>query len=88
MTTSGRSIIVDEMPRKTVAELETECLRPLKLNMTTRDATGIDLLRTAPVGTGPNWTWKALHPKLLPPIAERDANEIIATVAGRCAMGD
>jgi hypothetical protein len=76
---------MEQMPIKTVLEIETECLRLLRANMTTREVTHIDLIRTHPTGSGPNWTWQALHPPQTR-LAEQDADKIVATVAGRWAM--
>lgn len=76
-----------EMPVKTVSEIKAECLRIMRLNMMTREITDIDLIKIDTSRTGPNWTWKALHPSQ-PPAAETAANEIIKSVAGRWAMAD
>jgi hypothetical protein len=78
---------MEQMPFKTAEELEVECLRLLRINMTTRDIERIGIVRTHPTGTGPNWTYGELYPAPTP-LGEADAHRIIASVAGRWALAD
>jgi hypothetical protein len=75
------------MPEKTAKELERECLRLLRANMTTREIERVGIVRTHPTGSGPNWTYGELYPEPTP-IGKADANVIIKSVAGRWALGD
>lgn len=78
---------MEKMPEKTAEELETECLRLLRANASTREATSVPIRRVRPYGDGPNWTWGAIEPPL-PPIAKKDADRIISEVSGRWALKD
>ena len=50
---------MEEMPRKSAAELEAECLRLLAMDPHTRGIKRVEIIRTYPKGTGPNWTYGA-----------------------------
>lgn len=73
------------MPLKTEEELEQECLRLLRVNMTTREITRVGIIRIDPPGDGPNWTLGELYPAPSR-IGSIDAGQIIASVAGRWAL--
>jgi hypothetical protein len=45
---------MEEMPRKSAAELETECLRLLAMDPHTRGIKRVEIIRMYPKGTGPN----------------------------------
>src|SRR6266404_3881200 len=51
---------MEEMPRKSAAELEAECL--LAMDPPTRGIKRVATIRLHPKGTGPNWTYGALDP--------------------------
>jgi hypothetical protein len=51
-----------EMPRKSAAELEVECLRLLAMDPHTRGIKHVEVIRLYPKGTGPNRTYGALDP--------------------------
>ena len=53
---------MEEMPRKSAAELEAECLRLLAMDLHTRGIKRVEIIRMYPKGTGPNWTYGALDP--------------------------
>jgi len=53
---------MEEMPRKSAAELEAECLRLLAMDPHTRGIKRVEIIRMYPKGTGPNWTYGALDP--------------------------
>ena len=53
---------MEEMPRKSAAELEAECLRLLAMDPHTRGIKRVEIIRIYPKGTGPNWTYGALDP--------------------------
>jgi len=76
-----------EMPLKKAQQLEQECLRLLRLNMTTREIERIGIVRTKPLGTAANWTYGELYPEPTS-IGQADADKIIASVAGRWALAD
>ncbi len=50
---------MEEMPRKSAAELEAECLRLLAMDPHTRGIKRVEIIRMYPKGTGPNWTYDA-----------------------------
>jgi hypothetical protein len=92
-TTSERSIsrsrrtLMEEMPRKSAAELEAECLRLLAMDPHTRGIKRVEIIRMYPKGTGPNWTYGALDP--MPTRAGvAIAQTLIASVYGRWALAD
>jgi hypothetical protein len=78
---------MEQMPVKTAEQLEQECLRLLRANMTTREIQRVGIVRTHPDGSGPNWTYGELHPEPTQ-IGKYDADKIIAAVAGRWALAD
>ena len=47
---------MEEMPRKSAAELEAECLRLLAMDPHTRGIKRVEIIRMYPKGTGPSWT--------------------------------
>jgi hypothetical protein len=51
-----------EMPRKSAAELEVECLRLLAMDPHTQGIKRVEIIRLYPKGTGPNRTYGALDP--------------------------
>ena len=51
---------MEEMPRKSAAELEAECLRLLAMDPHTRGIRRVEIIRMYPKGMGPNWTYGAL----------------------------
>jgi hypothetical protein len=53
---------MEEMPRKSAAELEAECLRLLAMDPHTRGIKRVEIIRMYPKGTGPHWTYGALDP--------------------------
>jgi hypothetical protein len=76
-----------EMPRKSAAELEAECLRLLAMDPHTRGIKRVEIIRIYPKGTGPNWTHGALDP--MPTRAGLAiAQTLIASVYGRWALAD
>ena len=78
---------MEEMPRKSAAELEAECLRLLAMDPHTRGIKRVEIIRMYPKGTGPNWTYGALHP--MPTRAGLAiAQTLIASVYGRWALAD
>jgi hypothetical protein len=78
---------MEEMPRKSAAELEAECLRLLAMDPHTRDIKRVEIIRLYPKGTGPNWTYGALDP--MPTRAGLAiAQTLIASVYGRWALAD
>jgi hypothetical protein len=54
--------MVEQMPTKTMAELEVECLKVLKHDPHTRDITRVGIIKLNAIGTGPNWTFSELEP--------------------------
>jgi hypothetical protein len=76
-----------EMSVKTAVELQHECLRLLKINMTTQDIERVGIVRTHPTGSGPNWTYGELYPEPTP-IGKTEADRIIKSIAGRWALAD
>ena len=71
---------MEEMPRKSAAELEAECLRLLAMDPHTRGIKRVEI-------TGPNWTYGALDP--MPTRAGLAiAQTLIAPVYGRWALAD
>jgi hypothetical protein len=77
----------EEMPRKSAAELEAECLRLLAMDPHTRGIKRVEIIRMYPKGTGPNWTYGALDP--MPTRAGvAIAQTLIASVYGRWALAD
>jgi hypothetical protein len=50
---------MEEMSRKSAAELEAECLRLLAMDPHTRGIKRVEIIRLYPKGTGPNWTYGA-----------------------------
>src|SRR6476659_161660 len=78
---------MEEMPRKSAAELEAECLRLLAMDPHTRGIKRVEIIRMYPKGTGPNWTYGALDP--IPTRAGvAIAQTLIASVYGRWALAD
>jgi hypothetical protein len=78
---------MEEMPRKSAAELEAECLRLLAMDPHTRGIKRLEIIRMYPKGTGPNWTYGALDP--MPTRAGvAIAQTLIASVYGRWALAD
>jgi hypothetical protein len=75
------------MSLKTAEDLQRECLRMLKMNMTTQEIERVSIIRTHPSGDGPNWTYSELYPEPTP-IGKSDADMIIKSVAGRWALAD
>jgi hypothetical protein len=77
----------EQMPTKTIAELEAECLRVLKFDPHTREITRVGIVRLNPKRTGPNWTFNELEPE---PSANgyQIASGLIAGVAGTYALAD
>ena len=53
---------MEEMPRKSAAELEAACLRLLAMDPHTRGIKRVEIIRMYPKGPGPNWTYGALDP--------------------------
>src|SRR6202041_1323664 len=58
----SRRTLMEEMPRKSAAELEAECLRLLAMDPHTRGIKRVEIIRIYPKGTGPNWTSDTLDP--------------------------
>src|SRR5260370_41064741 len=78
---------MEEMPRKSAAELEAECLRLLAMDPHTRGIKRVEIIRMYPKGTGPNWAYGALDP--MPTRAGLAiAQTLIASVYGRWALAD
>jgi hypothetical protein len=78
---------MEEMPRKSAAELEAECLRLLAMDPQTRGIKRVEIIRMYPKATGPNWTYGALDP--MPTRADfAIAQTLIASVYGRWAQAD
>ena len=78
---------MEEMSRKSAAELEAECLLLLAMDPHTRGIKRVEIIRLYPKGTGPNWTYGALDP--MPTRAgSAIAQTLIASVYGRWALGD
>jgi hypothetical protein len=76
---------MEEMPRKSAAELEAECLRLLAMDPHTRGIKRVEIIRMYPKGTGPNWTYGALDP--MPTRAGvAIAQTLIASAYGRWAL--
>jgi hypothetical protein len=73
---------MDEMPRKSTAELEAECLRLLARDPHTRGIKRVEIIRMYPKGTGPNWTYGALDP-MPTRTGLAIAQTLIASVYGR-----
>jgi hypothetical protein len=65
---------MEQMPLRTPAKLEQDCLRLLRMNMTTREIERVDIVPSHPT-----------EPTL---IGKVDAHEIIASIAGRWALAD
>jgi len=83
----SRRTLMEEMPRKSAAELEAECLRLLAMDPHTRGIKRVEIIRLYPKGTGPNWTYGALDP--MPTRAGLAiAQTLIASVYGRWALVD
>jgi hypothetical protein len=83
----SRRTLMEEMPRKSAAELEAECLRLLAMDPHTRGIKRVEIVRVYPKGTGPNWTYGALDP--MPTRAGLAiAQTLIASVYGRWALAD
>lgn len=76
-----------QMPSKTAEQIEQECLRLLRTNMFTREIEQVGIIRTQPTGSGPNWTYGEIHPEPTT-VGRGEADEIIASVAGRWALAD
>ena len=75
---------MEEMPRKSAAELEAECLAMVPH---ARGIKRVEIIRMYPKGTGPNWTYGALDP--MPTRAGLAiAQTLIASVYGRWALAD
>src|SRR5437667_6540576 len=66
---------MEEMPRKSAAELEAECLRLLAMDPHTRGIKRVEIIRMYPKGTGPNWTYGALDPMPTPKRLSRRSME-------------
>ena len=78
---------MEEMLRKSAAELKAECLRFLAMDPHTRGVKRVEIIRAYPKGTGPNWTYGALDP--MPTRAGvAIAQTLIASVYGRWALAD
>ena len=79
--------MTEEMPTKTMAELETECLKVLKRDPHTRDIARVGIVRLNPEGTGPNWIVVEYEPM---PSASglQIARDLIARVSGTFALAD
>ena len=78
---------MEEMPRKSAAELEAECLRPLAMDPQTRGIKRAEIIRMYPKGTGPNYAYGAVDP--MPTRAGfAVAQTLIASVYGRWALPD
>ena len=72
---------MEEMPRKSAAELEAVCLRLLAMDPHTRGIKRVEII------PGPNWTYGALDP--MPTRAGLAiAQTLIASVYGRWALAD
>jgi hypothetical protein len=83
----SRRTLMEEIPRKSAAELEAECLRLLAMDPHTRGIKRVEIIRLYPKGTGPNWTYGALDP--MPTRAGLAiAQTLIASVYGRWALAD
>src|SRR4029077_19397587 len=76
-----------EMPRKSAAELEAECLRLLAMDPQTRGIKRAEIIRMYPEGTGPNWTYGAVDP-MSTRAGFAVAQTLIASVYGRLALPD
>jgi hypothetical protein len=71
-----------EMPRKSAAELEVECLRLLAMDPHTQGIKRVEIIRLYPKGTGPNRTYGALDPMptragLLDPSTPKLVNDLL-----------
>ena len=73
---------MEEMPRKSAAELEAECLRLLAMDPHTRGIKRVEIIRLYPKGTEPNWTYGPTRAGLA------IAQTLIASVYGRWALAD
>ena len=78
---------MEEMPRKSAAELEGECLRLLAMDPHTRGIKRVEIIRLYPKGTGPNWTYGALDP-MPTRVGLAIAQTLIASVYARWALAD
>ena len=78
---------MEEMPGKSAAELEAECLRLLAMDPHTQGIKRVEIIRLFAKGTGPNWTYGALDP--MPTRAGvAIAQTLIASVYGRWELAD
>jgi hypothetical protein len=77
--------VVEQRPLKTADELEAECLRLFRRNVTTCEIQRMGILRLFADGGGPNWTCGELYPEPTP-LGQRNAEEIVASVAERWAL--
>jgi hypothetical protein len=77
--------MIEEMPEKTAEELQTECLRLLRANASTRDVTFVGIIAINTSKTGPNWTYGEIRPPLTA-LGIKEAHKIIASVAGGWAL--
>ncbi|AXK80063.1 hypothetical protein DW352_05765 [Pseudolabrys taiwanensis] len=68
---------MEEMPKKSRAFIEGECLKKIAKAWPSNDVQRVEIERLYPEGTGPNWRIRAMHPSL-PPMAE---SEILSQVA-------
>jgi hypothetical protein len=53
-----------QMPEKSAAWLEAECLRRCRRLVLSRHLEAVKIERTKPVGSGPNWQLAAFKPEL------------------------
>ena len=77
--------MLEEMPEKTAAELESECLKVLQWDPHTRDIKRVGITGLNPEGTGPNWTFTELEP-MPTPAGLQVARDLIAKVSGTFAL--
>jgi hypothetical protein len=79
--------VVQQMPQRTRAQLESECLRRLKGDMVTKDVVRVVLYRLHHRGSGQNWTIIATEPPLTA-IGWARARDIVAEIAGTYTMAE
>jgi hypothetical protein len=79
--------MVEQMPTRTMDQLEIECLKVLKQDPHTRDIVHVGIVRLNPTGTGPNWTFSEVDP--MPSTnGLQIARNLIAQVSGTYALAD
>src|SRR6202011_876083 len=83
----SRRTLMEEMPRKSAAELEAECLRLLAMDPHTRGIKRVEIIRMYPKGTGPNWTYGALD-SMQTRAGLAIAQTLIASVYGSWSLAD